>query len=78
MSTDRNELVTIKVKLHQETADAILVGPSKQFTPDRLVRKEWLPSSFISHKSGYEIGSIIEVEIPRWLAEKKDLESHIV
>lgn len=74
---DRNELVTIQVQRYRETDDAILVGPigtpGRNMVQDRL--KVWLPLGLISHTDEFE-GDIVELEIPRWLMEKKDLEDY--
>lgn len=70
-----NELVVIQVQKYHETNDAILVGPpgtpGRNTVQDKL--KVWLPLGLITHSEEFA-DDIYELEIPRWLMEKKSLE----
>lgn len=76
MAYNNDDLVTIQVQKYNETNDAILVGPQESspgMVQDRL--KVWLPLGLITHSAEFA-GDVYELEIPRWLMEKKDLEDY--
>lgn len=76
MAHDNDDLVTIQVQKYQETNDAILVGPQESspgMVQERL--KVWLPLGLITHSDEYA-DDVYELEIPRWLMEKKELEDY--
>jgi len=74
-SRSNNDLVTCKVQLYAETDSAIRVGPPGKKLNSVYADEEipWVPSSLISHSTLNDIGSKGEIEIPRWLAVKKEL-----
>ena len=65
-----NELIVLVVRKYQETEKAILVGASGLRPGDD--GKEWIPLSMVSHCKEIP-GNLIELEIPRWMADRKDL-----
>jgi len=65
------DLVTVEnVKLIAETDKALGVGLGEE-----AIRVEiWLPKSQIDRQTMKKKGDVGEVDIPRWLAEKNNLE----
>ncbi len=63
-----NSKITLSVHLHYETDAAILVS-------DDGVRSHavWLPLSQIEAPDDRELETVIEVEVPEWLATQKGL-----
>lgn len=74
--SSNNELVTVvDLQLYSETDKAILVGPPGLNESQRdAARKVWIPSSMVDNNSFDGVGSEGYIEIPRWLADKNDLE----
>jgi hypothetical protein len=70
-----DDLVVCTVELYAETDTAILVGePGQQRNSIYASRdQKWIPLSFITHSTLNGVGSVGEIELPRWMAEKKDL-----
>lgn len=73
----RNDFVILKNwKLFIETDKAILIGDKR--TPlhySGMKGKVWIPRVFVSDPYPFnDIGSIADVEIPRWVAEQNDLD----
>ena len=71
-----NEIVCCAdLELYAETEKAILVGTSGLHDTARdNARKVWIPSSMVDSTDLDGVGSIGYIEIPKWLAEKNDLE----
>ncbi len=63
-----SELIWITVIIKQETDMAILVDHG-------VDKNEWIPKSQISDQSEnpYQVGDTLDIEIPEWLALKKDM-----
>lgn len=61
-----SDLTDLTLQLHVETAKAILV--SDDGDPDNAV---WLPKSQIEFEK--KKGNLVEVTMPQWLAEEKEL-----
>lgn len=70
-----DELVVIRVQKFAETDKAIFIGPPGDNVRDSL--KQWLPLGLINHSDEIE-DDLYELELPRWLVEKKDLEDYVV
>lgn len=70
-----DEMVVVRVQKFGETDSAIHIGPPGNNIQDRL--KQWLPMGLIGHSDEVEPG-LFDLEIPRWLMEKKDLEDYEV
>lgn len=71
----RQEIYVLQgVQLYQETDKAILIGPPGLKKEEVFTRgKTWIPSSLVSHNTLNGIGSIGDVEIPHWFADKQEL-----
>jgi hypothetical protein len=71
-----DDLVIIQVQKYHETEAAILVGP-RESSPGRVQDrlKVWLPLGLITHADEFA-GQVYELEIPRWLMEKKELQDY--
>ena len=70
-----SELVVVKgLKKYQETDAAILVGPPglKPYAPYDD-GKVWVPLGIINHTTERK-DSLIDIEVPQWFAERKDLQ----
>jgi hypothetical protein len=68
----RNELIPISATFLHETPASILVMPEGEH--DDGESGVWLPKSQIHWDEGdYERGDSIELEVPRWLADDKEL-----
>jgi len=65
MSINPNERVIIEGTLERKTDKAILL----------MVRTEevWLPKSQITYDDNSEVGQMIEVDLPYWLAKKNEV-----
>lgn len=68
--------VTIKnLEIYHVTENAVLFGPPGLIPHgNNDSKKFFIPAGLISHRTGYEIGEITDIEIPKWLAEKKELD----
>lgn len=69
------DLVVVKnQKLFHETDAAILIGPPHLPTRARN-GKTWIPIAFVNSPYPFnEIGDVADVELPRWVAEQRDLD----
>lgn len=65
MSVDPNEWIFIEAELRLATDRAIMVAWKTEDV--------WLPKSRIKYNEQSEIGDIIEIELPIWLARSKAL-----
>lgn len=71
-----NALVVCDVQLYAETEKAIRVG-KPGLRPQSIYdekEKPWLPSALVMHSTLNGVGSVGSIEIPRYLAEQKELE----
>lgn len=62
------ETTEITVHLHRQTDKAIHVSLN-----GKDGSAEWLPKSQITYDERAEVGSVINVEVPVWLAERTGL-----
>lgn len=70
-----SDIVTVKKqKLFHETDSAILVGPPH--LPMRgKAGKTWIPATFVQPPYPFnEIGEVADIEIPKWVAEQRELD----
>lgn len=68
----RDEMLPLVVNLHDERLKAVLVSP----IDDGDVAQAWLPRRLIkmeTHTSMGPHGVTVRIELPRWLAEEKQL-----
>ena len=69
------ELVELDVEFKYSTPDAILVTNGEH--PDAAAYREyWIPKKFVENWDTDfipQIGKAISIEIPEWLAEKKEM-----
>lgn len=70
-----NDMVVIEVRIYRETDKAYLIGEPGLLDTDTDYM-EWLPSSLVNHRKDLP-GNRTELEIPSWIATKKDLEEFI-
>lgn len=74
---DKNDdLVVIeKQEVYAETEKAVLIGQAGMTSGKRSdLHKTWIPIAFINHRTAHQIGAVGDFEIPRWFADKEDLE----
>jgi hypothetical protein len=69
-----NDLVTIKGMLLASTEKAIGISISDENGEYKKKVEFWLPKSQIDRCQPKKTGEIGEIDIPRWLAEKNDLD----
>lgn len=67
-----NDLVVILARIYNTTDSAILVG-EPGLLPSDSDQMDWLPLSLVAHTKELP-GSKVELEIPRWLMDKKELD----
>lgn len=61
-------------QLYGETDKAILIGPpGLKKEPEFTKHKIWIPSSLVSHNTFNGIGTVGDVEVPYWFADRNDL-----
>ena len=74
VSTMPSETVTIEnLELYAETELAILVGPPSLKRGSTSKDQNLVPRTFLIHSDLNFVGDIGSIEIPRWVAEQKEL-----
>ena len=67
-----DSLVILVVRIYHTTDSAILIGePGLKKTDSNCM--EWIPLSMVNHSKEIP-GNKVELEIPRWMMAKKELE----
>lgn len=71
-----NEIVCVAdLQVYAVTDKAIFVGPEGLNESQRdNQRKVWIPLSLIDSRNIYDVGELGYIEVPKWVAEKNDLE----
>lgn len=67
-----NELVVLLCRVYRSTDKAHLIGEPGLLDSD-TDQMEWLPESLIMHRKDLP-GNKVELEIPRWLANQRELD----
>jgi hypothetical protein len=65
MSVDPNDTIIVEAELIRRTDKAILVMWKTE--------EVWLPVSRITHDASADVGQLIELELPIWLARDKGI-----
>ena len=75
-SQNMHEAVLLKrQQLYAETDSAICIGRPGLKTEEAFkVGKTWIPSSLVLHNTFNGVGSVSDVEVYKWFAEKENLE----
>lgn len=72
---DGKDLVTVDNLIFlAETTKAIGVAINESSEEEKIKVELWLPKSQIDRQTIHQKGDVGEIDIPRWLAEKNNLE----
>jgi len=72
---DGKDLVTVDNLIFlAETTKAIGIAVNESSEEEKTKVELWLPKSQIDRQTIYQKGDVGEIDIPRWLAEKNNLE----